>query len=268
MFLGAERLALANRVVKETFEQCSVAWQVIPHWETGDPSQSRVPDGVPSKPGFLNLELEEVPFQITLAQASAQTPDQLLAAAITNTVELAKAVDAKVLDRLRTHAKKSDLQLTGNSFNDFLAVLIDARSAVEDAGYRAPSCLITNTEGLRKLSTVVTGQPVTHMLSAANVSSLHRATKLEDPSVDDQMLMLLLGRRERIPQGGAPAASPGEEPVDLAVSIAPSLDVVGEIASAQIELAVRIRLATRVKDYNAIIAIRELDVVSPHLTRL
>ena len=48
MYLSAERLALANQTILETFEQTSVAWQAIPHWDTGDPSQTLVrSDDVP-----------------------------------------------------------------------------------------------------------------------------------------------------------------------------------------------------------------------------
>ena len=39
--------------------------------------------------------------------------------------------------------------------------------------------------------------------------------------------MILLGRRQRIAQA-APCGGPGEEPVDLAVSVPPSLEVIGE----------------------------------------
>ena len=39
MYLSAERMALASQAVQETFEQTSIAWQAIPHWDTGDPSQ-------------------------------------------------------------------------------------------------------------------------------------------------------------------------------------------------------------------------------------
>src|SRR5262245_29328184 len=34
MYLSAERIAAANRAIQETFEQTSVAWQAIPHWDT------------------------------------------------------------------------------------------------------------------------------------------------------------------------------------------------------------------------------------------
>ena len=52
-----------------------------------------------------------------------------------------------------------------------------------------------------------------------------------------------------------PSASPGEEPVDLAVSVLPSLEVVGETATGNIELAVRIRFATRIKDVRGVVAV-------------
>ena len=42
MYLSAERLALANQTVWETFQRTSVACQAIPYWETGDPGQSSV----------------------------------------------------------------------------------------------------------------------------------------------------------------------------------------------------------------------------------
>ena len=42
MYFSAERLALANKAVTETFEQSSIAWQAIPHWDTGDPGQTQV----------------------------------------------------------------------------------------------------------------------------------------------------------------------------------------------------------------------------------
>jgi hypothetical protein len=60
--------------------------------------------------------------------------------------------------------------------------------------------------------------------------------------------MVMAGRRQLIPYGAASEASPGEEPVDLAVSVLPSLEVVGETVNSQIELSVRIRYALRIKD--------------------
>ena len=41
MSLSAERVAIANRAIQQTFEKSSIAWQAIPHWDTGDPGQVR-----------------------------------------------------------------------------------------------------------------------------------------------------------------------------------------------------------------------------------
>ena len=50
-------------------------------------------------------------------------------------------------------------------------------------------------------------------------------------------------------------ASPGEEPVDLAVSVPPSLEVVGETDTGNIELAVRIRLGDKDQDENGVVGV-------------
>jgi hypothetical protein len=65
--------------------------------------------------------------------------------------------------------------------------------------------------------------------------------------------MIMLGRQQAIAQGAAATASPGEEPVDLAISVPPSLEVVGENANGLIELAVRMSFATRVKDARGVV---------------
>ena len=101
MYLSAERLAAANKAVQETFEETSVAWQAIPHWDTGDPGQTRVRSDVTSSPpdqdtfgaDSLRVKTETVRFYVTVAQACAPTPDALLAAVMPRTVELARTVD-------------------------------------------------------------------------------------------------------------------------------------------------------------------------------
>ena len=47
-------------------------------------------------------------------------------------------------------------------------------------------------------------------------------------------------------------------PVDLAVRVLPSLEVVGETNDGKIELSVRIRYATRIKDASGIVAVADL----------
>ena len=105
MYFSAERLALINQAVKETFEQSSVAWQAIPHWNTGDPSQTMVQSDVvnPAPPPFsLPLTLASVDFTVTVAQAIAPTPDEALALVIANTVTLATNFDNAVFPALLT----------------------------------------------------------------------------------------------------------------------------------------------------------------------
>ena len=65
--------------------------------------------------------------------------------------------------------------------------------------------------------------------------------------------MIMLGRRQEIAHGAGGSASAGEEPVDIAVCVPPSLEVIGENAAGQIEMAVRIRFATRVKDERGVV---------------
>lgn len=256
MYLSAERLALANQAVRETFEQCSIVWQAIPHWDTGDPGQIRVADGIVSPPGFLPLLPQEEKFQLTLAQANAPTPDSLLTEVMAVTKNLAKTVDDDVLQKL--YAKTAPKTITKATITpvDLQDPLIDARADVENAGYRAPSCLVTNTVGLKKLNELVSGyySVLQQLLSAANVNALHRSQPLDPP--DSKTRLVLIGRRRRIPQGAAAEASPGEEPVDLAVSLLPSLEVVGETGTGEIELSARIRYATRITDAAGLVAIK------------
>jgi hypothetical protein len=259
MYLSAERLALANQTALETFEQCSIAWQAIPHWDTGDPAQTRVRNDVLDNPDFLPLvspDTDPLRFQLTLAQTSAPTPDSLLAEVMAKTAVLAKAVDDAVIQALFDAGKAQQVDIPATPLlPDTLKALITAREKVEDAGYRAPSCLIANTAGLVALSDISTGYPATEgLLAAANANSLHRATKI-DKTLAEALTILVLGRRQLIPHGCAAQASPGEEPVDHAVSVLPSVEIVGETAKGEIELDVRIRYALRVKQPKAVAAI-------------
>ena len=261
MYLSAERIAHANRVVQETFQQTSIAWQAIPHWDTGDPGQTLVRADVTAKPAAPALLLHpiHIPFDVTLAQAISPTPDSLLAQVMAQTVHLAEQVDAKVLQAVYTTVAAAKLTITagGSQLQKTLDSLIAARASVENAGYRAPASLLTNTKGLIALSELVSGYSVTEpLLAAANVNSLDRAKSIDATlEVAGKKVMLMLGRRRRIAHGYAAEASPGEEPVDIAVSVLPGLEVVGENASGGIELGLRIRFATRIKDDSGIVAI-------------
>jgi hypothetical protein len=256
MYLSAERLAVANQAIRETFEQSSVAWQAFPNWDTGDPSQTMVrKDNVTGNPDYLPLQPLAQPFDVTLAEAIAPTHDAVLAKVIANTAKLAGLFDAKVIPALRTATIP---QVTGVNGTDIVLhnKLIEARAKVENGGYRAPSAAVTNTPGLQALSQLNSGYTIMDsLLGPANVNSVYRVDTLETaPPPVINVLGYLVGRRQRIPQGGASEASPGEEPVDIAVSVPPGLEVVGDTATNTIKLIVRVAFATRVKDEGGLVA--------------
>lgn len=272
MYLSAERLALANQTVKETFENCSVAWQSIPHWDTRDPSQTQVPRDNVGAPLDVFLPLTppltppapNTPFQVTLAAAIAPTADELLASVIANTVQLAAAFDNAVFTALRNaNPAEPVVQIVAAgggavTTQDYLNALLAARVSVENGGYRAPSCLITNTLGLTELTTLTTAAiPATDVLLApANINCLQRVNQLESPVPNKKpAIAYLLGRRRRIAPAGAADASPGEEALDLAVSIPPSLEVWGDTSTNAVQLSVRIGYALRIKDVNGYVVI-------------
>src|ERR1700742_1190738 len=248
MYLSAERIALANKAIQDTFEQTSVAWQAIPHWDTGDPAQTKVRCDSAYAPLNDKGPLADSPvaivpftryFYLTVAQATSPTPDALLDAVIARTVQLAADVDALVIGELVKKSQPAPGDIATNEDPaKLLNALIDARAAVENAGYRAPSCLLTNTGGLKAISQLDLGFPVLKpLLEAANVNSRYRVDKLEKPDGDkgadkpdggkgpgkpdkddgvsfavgvlgqaksgDIGRLLLLGRRRRIAHGGA-----------------------------------------------------------------
>ncbi|MBU9764829.1 hypothetical protein FR943_13385 [Mycobacterium sp. TNTM28] len=265
MYLNTEQLAIANQAITETFEQTCIAWQAIPHWDTGDPGQSRVPSEVVNQPKFLRIRHRQVGFRVTLVQTHAPTPDSLIAEVNWAATKLARRVDNRVLRALRDNAA-AKLPADAAYIPDLLGFLIDARAEVEDAGYRAPACLVTNTRALKYLADVTTGYPLTNELpSGAHVNSLHRASQFDEkfnvPSGSGVFdgtkgtVMVMLGRRRLIAHAGAPDASPGEEPVDLAVSVSPGLEVVGEAPNSRLALAVRIGFALRIKDNKALVTL-------------
>jgi hypothetical protein len=283
MYLNADRIAVANKTIQDTFEQSCIAWQAIPHWEVGDRGQLRVRSdnayapavnegelSPPISPGdSLKLEAKSVRFAMTVAQTIAPTPDALFAAVIARTVQLAGDVDSEVIDLLRKGAKHSvPVTASPTPIEDLLNALIAARAKVEKFGYRAPSCLLTDTEGLKALNDLQSGlSDFQALLDAANINSVYRVDQLgtgtgsgqdevSDPgqgNVPFKGRLLLLGRRQRIPHGGAAATSAGEEPVDLAVSVPPSLEVVGETDAGDIEMSVRIRFAPRFTDLYGVV---------------
>ncbi|WNG93957.1 hypothetical protein [Mycobacterium sp. ITM-2016-00318] len=268
MYLSAERLALANEQVRETFEQTSIAWQSIPRWDTADPGQTYVRTDLtnatavapPNVEPPLGVEMvaitgQVVRFAMSLAQAMAPSPDALLAAVIARTEHLAQAVDDDVVDKLTAKVPVPGFVKTKSAEN-VLAGLIDARMVVEDAGYLAPCCLFADRLAFKILSSLIDGVPATEYLSPVpNINSFRRFRKLDQSGGGANARLLLLGRRQLIADGRAADASPGEEPADLAVSIPPSLECVGDNGTGLIEWAVRIRYALRIKDVSGLVAV-------------
>jgi len=254
MYLSAERIAMANQAIQETFEQTCLAWQIIPHWDTGDPAQTQVPNGSPIGPGFQPLNpVPLAAFEVTLGEAISPTPDALLAKVMANTVKLAALVDGAVFKDVHLSAAYygSTVHVAALTPNGIMDALIDARVEVEKAGYRSPSCLLTDTVGVKALNQLFNGyySVLDSLLGPANINSLQRIEPLPPPDVRG----LLLGRRQRIAHAGASEASSGEEPVDLAVSVGPTLEVVGDTATNTVELKIRMTFATRVKEADGVV---------------
>ncbi|GAB1815323.1 hypothetical protein [Mycobacterium sp. MUNTM1] len=265
MYLSAERLAHANQAVKEAFGWCSVAWQAIPHWDTGDPGQLNVANGLlGGSAGFLPLGPPPPPpppptVQLTVAETIAPTPDALLTGVMAATKTLANSFDTDVLKQCYGAAPGTNTITFGSTnVQDLQNSLIAARVLVENAGYRAPSCLVTNTVGYQKLNQLVSGyyNIAEQILAAANINSLYRFEPL-DGTNQAKVRMVLIGRRRRIAQGAAPDASPGEEPVDVAFSALPSLEVDGETSTGTIQFSPRIRYAARITDATGLVALKE-----------
>jgi hypothetical protein len=258
MYLSEERVAIANRVIHRTFEQTCVAWQAIPHWDTGDPAQTMVRNDNPTSPAFVPMVSVPVDVQVTLAEAISPTPDALIAKVTATTVTLAGKIDEAVFPAIRSFPTVPFVGLTDAQPATILNALIDARAKVEKAGYRAASCLIADVDGIKALNQLVSGyysvkEP---LLDAGYVNSLHRVDTVKNPTIAaDTAHGLFLGRRQRIAHGDAMDASPGEEPVDIAVSVPPSLEVVGDTPTNDVKLRVRITYATRVKDVGGIVVI-------------
>jgi hypothetical protein len=223
-----------------------------------------------------------VPFQLSLAQASASTPDALLAAVIPRAAELAQRFDGAVLPALGDPAAVAGAPVGARAAAWFpvlaapvppaapaaaagiLSALINGRQTLEDAGYRAGSCLIASTPHFVNLAQWVGSNVATEgLLVGANANSLFRASALTNLVLPlggggaPRNFMLMIGRRQDIAHGEAAKATAGEEAVDIAVSVSPSLEVVGDNGVGTVDLAVRIAFAVRFKDQRAVIVFRD-----------
>lgn len=266
MYVSTETLAVVNRAVRKTFEQTCVAWQVIPHWDTGDPAQTKVAGGSLTSLEGVDVVGSHVDVPVTLAVASASTPDALLGQVIDKTAELAATVDGAVFPAVRHEIVATAAFATKPVTTDLiLDALLEARAKVESAGYRAPSSLVTDLTGIKAIMKLLNGYSVkSALLDASNVNAMHRVANVKNldangiPDATDKAWALFFGRRQRVAEGAAASASPGEEPLDIAVSVPPSLEVIGETTTANmIDLRVRVRYAVRVKDVDGVVVIVE-----------
>lgn len=262
MALSADRIALANRAIRQTFERSSVVWQSIPHWDTGDPAQTMVANNITfpiAANASSTVTMTPVPLKplttdvrLTLAQATAATPDALLAAVIAGAVGLAKKFDDAVLSGLKaTSTSNSWTQsLNSSTSQGIMAAFIQGRTKLEESGYRSPSCLIASAAHFTDINQLTGSEVATPaLLFAANANSLSMSSQLDQPNA----VTLMIGRRQPIPDGAAASASPGEEPVDVAVSVPPSAEVVGENDNGGIEITVRLSFALRIKDAHGLV---------------
>ncbi|MGE2728064.1 hypothetical protein ACQI4F_01175 [Mycolicibacterium vaccae] len=256
MYLTAERLALANQAILEAFENTCIAWQTIPHWKTTDPGQTRVPaEKVDGSASVQDIDGDTEKFNVTFALACAPDPDQLINTLVAKTLALAAKVDGKIIPLLLQESK-TKVTYNESSVDGILDGLIDARVEAETSGARAPSCLITDKAGIKKLNQLISGySPLESLLTAGNINTLHRADQLGPGSGGKAARGVLIGRRQRIASGEAARASAGEEPVDLVVSVPPTLEVVGENGDNKIAMTVRIRYALRVKDSRGVVGL-------------
>ena len=176
---------LANQALRDTFQQCSIAWQAIPHWDTGDPGQINVTTALSVRRRGLSCPpvspAGRVPADV--AEAISPTPDALLTGVMAATETLAQTVDKDVLQKCFAGAPVRNYSASASPADaqELQNALITARVDVENAGYRAPSCLITNTSGAQR------SQPVGQRL-------------LQHPSADaarcgDHQLALPIRRR-------------------------------------------------------------------------
>jgi hypothetical protein len=267
MYLSAERVAIVNRTIQQTFEQTCIAWQAIPHWDTGDPGQTAVVNDDATNP-VVSIKPATEAVHLTVGDLIAPTPDAMLAKITAAVVTLAAKVDGFVIPLLRNVAP--DLVKITDPADDppkMIGGVIDARVKLENAGFRAPSCVFADDDSMKALYQLVNQYaPIKDaVLDAGNINAPYRVDTFTSADITappkkplpggDTLRAVVLGRRQRIAPGCAADASPGEEPVDLAVSIPPSFEIVGETAPNSILVNVRVSYAVRPKAVNGLVLI-------------
>jgi hypothetical protein len=290
MSLSDATIHAANDAIRQVFETTSLAWRTIPHWVTGDPAQTFIrndswfafpPPGPPPPPPPVALPIggaalpvtdRAVPFLVTHAQATASTPDQVVAAATATAVNVVAAFDSDISAALVTPGLAPNVGPphsepvnpgAGGPFEDAgglalppTAELIGAATTLQFAGYQQPRCVWAGFDYFDAFHRA-NGADLALPASAQvlNMSSLYWSTAY-NAFVDNgvaRVIVAIIGRRQYIQPGRAFEAAPGPEPIDLAVSVPPSLEIVGEDGFGRIQLAVRVKYALRFKDHRAVV---------------
>ena len=152
--------------------------------------------------------------------------------------------------------------------------LLGARSTIENAGYRGTRSVWAGAGYFNAFHQALGSRLILPACtSSLQMSSIYRweqppapddtldALDPDDPTVKKptsiESTMIIIGRRQEIAPGRAFEAAAAPEPIDLAVSVAPSLEIIGDNSpNREINLAVRIRYALRFKDNRAVVVWR------------
>lgn len=214
-------------------------------------------------------------LNVTHAAATAATPDQVASAASAAAVALVREFDDAVAIGLATPvvANGAAQGIAPGVFQDEdgepkvpSTDLLDARDQVETAGYLGSRSVWAGGDFFAAFhQTIGTRLILGACAEVLQAGSLYRWSPNVDPAVisierDNKPVayqiattMVVIGRRQEIAPGRAFEAPAGQEPIDLAVAVAPSLELVGDNPAGDIELAVRIRYALRFKDHRAVV---------------
>ena len=260
MYLSADRLAIANQTALETFEQSSIAWQAIPHWDTGDPGQTQGPQRRNQRSGLPGPRYPSTNDFPTNARPDERA-DAGLAARRSDRVEppsSPRQVDTSVLKELTTEGLRAVIRL-------HLDVGPEARGHPEGAhrrpsesrGRRVSGAVLPAHEYRRDSSEAQrlrSGYPVTdatahrgeHQLAAPGVAI---STKNRDRSKLSRILVLVERRQLDRARGCRGRRRPARSQWTSRSASCPSVEVVGETYAGRIELAVRVRFVDQGQGY-------------------
>ena len=248
----------ANAEIMRVFETTSVVWRTIPHWDTSDPTMSLVPsDAVtvdPDSPephdpladsAMVAITRFSQQFVIDPAVAADGT-DGVLAAVGAVARLVAKQLDESLVNSLREACSTARATKDTDFKDDEFGLFSETVRCLQDAGYRGPRAVYATTAWFDKMNGAITHSgkslrdAAQHILDIASLDHTPATAGGEQTTI-------ILGR-----SGNADGSAAGHEPVDLAVSIMPSLDYLG-VQGSKLLLAVRAACALRVKDVKALV---------------